>query len=85
MAKGFLNEVNVAFDLGAKVVQAHRTAKNLNTPFAFLDACNEEINNHIYRKGHAAIGLSPALIGSGMAFEYNYLHNLLKDLSLIHI
>lgn len=80
MDKGFLNEVNAAFDHGAKVVQTHRTAKNLNTPFAFLDACNEEINNHIYRKGHAAVGLSPALIGSGMAFEYSYLHNLLKDI-----
>ena len=80
MADNFLNELNEAFDQGAKVIQAHRTAKNLDTSFAFLDACNEEINNHIYRKGHFAVGLSPALIGSGMAFNFNYLHGLLKDI-----
>ncbi|NRF38210.1 glycosyltransferase family 2 protein [Pedobacter foliorum] len=80
MADNFLNDLNIAFAEGHKVVQTHRTAKNLNTTFAFLDACNEEINNHIYRKGHYAVGLSPALIGSGMAFEFDYLHSLLKDI-----
>lgn len=80
MDTGFLNDINEAFDQGALVVQAHRTAKNLDTAFAFLDACNEEINNHIYRKGHFAVGLSPALIGSGMAFGFSYLHTLLKDI-----
>jgi len=80
MADDYLNEVNEAFDKGAKIVQTHRTAKNLDTSFAFLDACNEEINNHIYRKGHFAVGLSPALIGSGMAFDFNYLHSLLKNI-----
>lgn len=80
MDDNYLNELNVPFDDGAMVVQTHRTAKNLDTTFAFLDACNEEINNHIYRKGHAAVGLSPALIGSGMAFKFGYLHQLLKDI-----
>jgi len=77
MGKGFLEEVNRAFDAGYSVVQAHRTAKNMDTSFALLDTCNEEINNHIYRKGHFAVGLSSALIGSGMAFEFNYLKKLL--------
>jgi cellulose synthase/poly-beta-1,6-N-acetylglucosamine synthase-like glycosyltransferase len=77
MGAGFLQEVNRAFNAGYKVVQAHRTAKNLDSSFAFLDACNEEINNHIYRKGHFAIGMSSALIGSGMAFEFGYLKQLL--------
>ena len=77
MGTGFLEEVNRAFEVGYKVVQAHRTAKNMDTSFALLDTCNEEINNHIYRKGHFAVGLSSALIGSGMAFEFNYLKKLL--------
>jgi len=77
MGKGFLEEVNRAFEAGYKVVQAHRTAKNMDTSFALLDTCNEEINNHIYRKGHFAVGLSSALIGSGMAFDFNYLQKLL--------
>lgn len=77
MADGFLEQVNKAFEAGHQVVQGHRTAKNLNTPFALLDACNEEINNQIFRKGHQAAGFSAALIGSGMAFRYPYLKQLL--------
>ena len=77
MAPGFLEQVNRAFAAGHLVVQGHRTAKNLDTPFALLDACNEEINNHIFRKGHQAAGFSAALIGSGMAFPFAYLKQLL--------
>jgi cellulose synthase/poly-beta-1,6-N-acetylglucosamine synthase-like glycosyltransferase len=80
MGKGFLNEVNHAFAAGYRVVQAHRTAKNQGSAFALLDTCNEEINNHIYRKGPFAVGLSSALIGSGMAFEYGYLQRLLTGI-----
>lgn len=80
MAPGFLAQVNDAFAAGYRVVQGHRTAKNLDSPFAVLDACNEEINNHIFRLGHARLGMSSALIGSGMAFEYDYLHRLLQDI-----
>ncbi|WP_040006487.1 glycosyltransferase [Fibrisoma limi] len=76
MASDFLSRINAAFEQGWRVVQGHRTAKNTNTPVAILDAVSEEINNHIFRKGHRALGLSSALIGSGMAFEYS----LLKDL-----
>lgn len=80
MAPSFLDQVNQAFAAGYRVVQGHRTAKNLDSPFAVLDACNEEINNHIYRQGHASLGLSAALIGSGMAFEYNFVKQLLQDI-----
>ncbi|GAA4346086.1 glycosyltransferase family 2 protein [Hymenobacter saemangeumensis] len=80
MAPGFLTQVNQAFDAGYRVVQGHRTAKNLDSPFAVLDACNEEINNHIFRQGHASLGMASALIGSGMAFEYDYLHQLLQNI-----
>jgi len=78
MGTACLNAINNAFQQGHKVIQLHRTAKNLDTSFAFLDACNEEVNNHIYRKGQAVLGLSPALIGSGMAFDYRYFHSLLQ-------
>jgi cellulose synthase/poly-beta-1,6-N-acetylglucosamine synthase-like glycosyltransferase len=79
MAPGFLAQVDAAFEAGYRVVQGHRTAKRLDSPFAVLDACNEEINNHIFRQGHVNLGMSSALIGSGMAFDYNYLHQLLQD------
>lgn len=80
MDEGFLEQVNQAFAAGYRVVQGHRTAKNLDSPFAVLDACNEEISNHIFRQAHASLGMSSSLIGSGMAFDYAYLHQLMRDI-----
>jgi cellulose synthase/poly-beta-1,6-N-acetylglucosamine synthase-like glycosyltransferase len=71
MKPDVLSKMNMAFEKGFTAVQGHRTAKNLNANFAILDAMSEEINNHIFRKGHRAIGLSSALIGSGMALDYH--------------
>ena len=70
MAPNFLRRVDTTFQGGCSVAQGHRVAKNTDTPFARLDAVSEEINNHIFRKGHRALGLSAALIGSGMAFDF---------------
>ncbi|GGE67358.1 cellulose synthase/poly-beta-1,6-N-acetylglucosamine synthase-like glycosyltransferase [Pedobacter psychrotolerans] len=72
-----LHYINNSFQQGNKVIQVHRTAKDVDTSFAFLDACNEEVNNQIYRKGHAVVGLSATLIGSGMAFDFSYFHKVL--------
>ena len=80
MQENTLNDVNAAVEAGYKVVQTHRIAKNKDTAFAFLDACNEEINNHIYRKGPYSLGLSAALIGSGMAFEFNYFKKIIANI-----
>ncbi len=70
MEKDVLKKINAAFDRGFTAVQGHRTAKNLNADFAILDALSEEINNHIFRKGHRVLGISSALIGSGMGLDY---------------
>jgi cellulose synthase/poly-beta-1,6-N-acetylglucosamine synthase-like glycosyltransferase len=80
MSAGFLHAVNNAFAAGYVVVQGHRTAKDFKTSFAFLDACTEEINNHIFRRGHVAVGLPSALIGSGMAFDANLFSSMLQDI-----
>jgi len=66
----FIKIMNNALNTGVKAIQGHRIAKNLNTSFAVLDAISEEVNNHIFRQGHRSLGLSSALIGSGMAFDY---------------
>ncbi|MDD4739752.1 MAG: glycosyltransferase, partial [Bacteroidales bacterium] len=71
----FLNEMNNAYDAGNKAIQAHRVAKNRDTDMALLDAVSEEINNSIFRRGHVRIGMSSALIGSGMAFDFNWFKN----------
>ncbi|QJW88155.1 glycosyltransferase [Spirosoma taeanense] len=83
MAPDFLARVNTAFNQGWRVVQGHRTAKNTNTPVAILDAVSEEINNHIFRKGHRSLGLASALIGSGMAFEFSLLKQLMPEVKAV--
>jgi cellulose synthase/poly-beta-1,6-N-acetylglucosamine synthase-like glycosyltransferase len=70
MEPDVLTKINESFDMGFTAVQGHRTALNLNANFAILDAMSEEINNHIFRKGHRVLGLSSALIGSGMGLDY---------------
>jgi hypothetical protein len=62
-----------------RVVQGQRVAKNLDAPLARLDAISEGVNNHVFRQGHAALGLSAALIGSGMAFEYGLFRELMAQ------
>ncbi|WP_417588605.1 glycosyltransferase [Owenweeksia hongkongensis] len=76
----FLEKVNIAFQAGNKVIQGHRTAKNQQTIFALLDGINEEIGNSIFRKGHRVLGVGSALIGSAMAFEFNYFKCLMVDI-----
>ncbi len=83
MEEDFIAKVNEVFNQGYKVVQGHRVAKNLNTSFAILDAISEEINNHIFRKGHSVLGLSSALIGSGMAFDYGYFKSMMKKINAV--
>ncbi|MEI6140522.1 MAG: glycosyltransferase [Mariniphaga sp.] len=79
----FLTKMNGAFERHYVAIQGHRTAKNQNNSFAVLDAVSEEINNHIFRKGHRVLGLSSAIIGSGMAFEYIFFKNLMSSVKAV--
>ena len=83
LSEEFLRQVNYEFVKGAKAVQGRRVAKNFDTAFAILDGCSEAINNHIFRKGANALGLSSAVIGSGMAFEFNTVKKILSEISAV--
>jgi cellulose synthase/poly-beta-1,6-N-acetylglucosamine synthase-like glycosyltransferase len=83
MEQDFLSKVNKAFDQDWQVVQGHRVAKNMNNTMALLDSVSEEINNHIFRKGHRVLGLSSALIGSGMAFRYDLFKKRMAEIKAI--
>ncbi len=78
-----LERINQTFGNATVAVQCHRTAKNLNTPFAILDGISEEINNNIFRKGHRVMGFSSGLIGSGMAFRYDYFKSLMSKIEAV--
>jgi len=70
--KDFLYELNLSCLRGNKAIQCHRCAKNSDNDISALDGISEEINNNIFRKAHNAIGLSAALIGSGMCLDYDW-------------
>lgn len=65
----FLTQLNILCSV-YDAIQCHRCAKNANNDVAVLDGASEEINNTIFRKAHNRLGLSSALIGSGMCFNY---------------
>ena len=76
----FLAKVNNAFEAAAtKAIQVHRISRNRDTAAARMDAIFEEINNAIFRRGHICLGLSAALSGSGVAFDFTwYKTNIMK-------
>lgn len=83
LEKQFLTKINQAYGAGYRAIQGRRVAKNMDTSFATLDAVSESINNHIFRKGFNAAGLSSALIGSGMAFDYHDLKEKLQNIDAV--
>ena len=67
----FLAKVNDAFETAAtKAIQMHRISRNRDTTVAILGSIFEEINNAIFRRGHINVGLSSALAGSGVAYDF---------------
>lgn len=83
MASDYLTKVNEAYNSGVVVMQGHRVAKNEDSHMALLDAISEEINNRIFRKGHRMLGLSSALIGSGMAFDFQLFKEYMRRIDAI--
>ena len=66
----FLQQLNLLCNAGFEAIQCHRCAKNADNDVAVLDGASEEINNSLFRRAHNQVGLSSALIGSGMCFRY---------------
>ena len=79
----FLSKINAAFNYGWEAIQGQRTAKNKNTPLAILDGISEGIANHINRQGAIALGLSSPIIGSGMAFGFSMLKNVMTTMDSV--
>jgi len=77
----FLEKINRAYHAGALAIQAHRKGKNVHTEVALLDAASEEMNNAYFRKGHVFLGLSSALSGSGMAFDFTWFKENIRKIS----
>lgn len=81
----FLEKINNAYSAGQMAIQTHRLAKQPQTNMAILDAASEEINNTIFRLGHVQAGLSSALIGSGMAFNFDLFKETIMEADENHV
>ena len=81
VASDFLSRLNAECQKGYQAIQCHRTAKNADSDIAALDGLSEEINNSIFRRGHNRVGLSSALIGSGMCIDYDWFASHVDRLS----
>lgn len=69
----FLDQMNDAYEAaGTKAIVAHKLPRNRDTSSARLSAIFDEINNNIFRRAHINVGLSSALMGSGVAYEFNW-------------
>ncbi len=80
LSKGAIKKINRAYQQGHQFIQCHRTTKNENNEIEILGVINDEVNNHIFRKGHQALHVSSALVGSGMAFGFKAYKNLMLEL-----
>ena len=80
----FLEQINDAYEhAGSKAITVHRLPRNRDTSSARLDAIFEEINTSIFRRGHIAVGLSAALSGSGVAYDFAWFRdNIMKVRSI---
>lgn len=68
VAPDYLKELNNYFDKGFEAVQGVRSAKNLNTTYACLDAARDIYYHYYDGKILFGAGSSATLAGSGMAF-----------------
>lgn len=83
MKPDFLERLAGAHAAGRKAVQGQRLAKNTNNTMAFLDGLSEAVNNHIYRQGTTALGLSCSISGSGVSFDYAIFKELLGGMTSV--
>lgn len=77
----FLQKVNRSYQFGYRMMQAHRTDIDRDSNMMILATTFEEINNSIFRIGHNSLGLSSALVGSGLCAEYNWFKDNIVKLS----
>lgn len=75
----FLQEINRYANAGFLAIQGQRTAKNLDTKYAAMDALGEFYKNYIERYVTYLLGSSAVISGSGMAVEANLYRGYLQS------
>jgi cellulose synthase/poly-beta-1,6-N-acetylglucosamine synthase-like glycosyltransferase len=83
MEYDFLKTINSVASSSTKAIQGQRKPKNKNNSLALLDGISEAINNHIFRQGTVALGLSSSISGSGVVFDFSVLKEKLSSMSSV--
>lgn len=80
----FLEQLNDAYEsAGTKAIVTSLMPRNRDTSSARLSTIFDEINNSIFRRGHIAVGLSSALSGTGVAYDFQWFkRNIMKIRSI---
>jgi cellulose synthase/poly-beta-1,6-N-acetylglucosamine synthase-like glycosyltransferase len=68
----YLTDINKAYHSGGMAIQTHKVSKKYPTHLSWLNALMEEVNNSLFRRGHVNLGFSSSLMGTGMAFEFDW-------------
>lgn len=72
-------KMNLYFNNGYKAVQGRRTAKNVDTLYACLDAMGEYYYNYVTKYAPYKLRSSSPIAGSGMALDYDIYVNHLNN------
>jgi len=73
------SKMNLYFNNGYKAVQGRRTAKNVDTLYACLDAMGEYYYNYVTKYAPYKLRSSSPIAGSGMALDYDLYVKHLND------
>lgn len=79
VSPNFLDEINNAFDGGARFIQLHHVIQPRLTLAEKFQANSEEIANALFKQGHTGMGLSSSLDGTDMVLELAWLQKNLKS------
>lgn len=83
MYADFLEKLNAAHQLGYEAIQGQRLPKNSQNELSFLDGLSEAINNHIYRQGTVALGLSCSISGSAISVNYKTFKSIMLGMTSV--
>lgn len=79
----YLEKMNKSLSPQVRAIQGQRKPKNQNNSLAVLDGVSEAINNHIYRQGSVALGLSSSISGSGVVFDFQLIKQKLGGMDSV--
>jgi cellulose synthase/poly-beta-1,6-N-acetylglucosamine synthase-like glycosyltransferase len=83
MYPDFLTKLNATHQLGYEAIQGQRLAKNTGNELSFLDGLSEAINNHVYRQGTVALGLSCSISGSAISVNFKTFKDILFGMTSV--